>query len=796
MACALLAVAAQSLTAQRVRGEVLQADGATPALGVVVVATRTDNSVAGRVLSTYNGAFDLPLPRGTYALSALRIGYRPTVVSNVAVADTGATFVRIVLSGAPVPLAAVDVRSADVCGTANDPQSRVVQVWTEARTALTAAALWSSEVVEAEWITFQRHLAPQSEEIRSQAVQATRSATTHAFRSWPAESLATRGYVLPDVGGGFVYHAPDPEVLLSDSFAESHCFHVEPMLSDTNFIGVGFTPQRGRGPRTDIEGKLWIDRASSELRWLEFSYTGLPTNAYEASPGGRVEFLRVPNGPWMVSRWQIRMPEYDVFQQERERGFAVTRVQRGAPTITSIGIGGGVIGSVRRRGELLYEAKGSGLAVQLVRPDEGVSVANAQVTLAGTGYAWRTDSTGFVRGGAVLDGRYTVQVATADMLAVGAPPVEHVVVVPPERVKLDSIRVPSARDIVRDACGGDAIRDGLAALTGLVLDSAGRPAAARAVSVSWLGGVSGIGRGVAVIGRVTNGAITDDAGAWHLCDVPRGPTISVHTVGDDGAASAEVVVPNDRWIMPVTLRTSRAAVAVTDTTAASLEVFTKDPAGMALGGTLVELFAVTGEQRKITTDQRGRAFIATFPRGPVRVRAKHQGYLPGDVMFTAAGGRNTVPLVLGQATLPTLDSTRVVGNRRRSTRTEAFETRLVRKEATASFTAADIARRSPSEISDLLRGVSGIRMIDSASVMYAQLRRATSMSQSGDRCFMRVILDGSVIPVDVGINVVRPSEIFGLEVYASAGRLPTGVGVSAQDAACGLIVILTGKEAP
>jgi hypothetical protein len=267
-------------------------------------------------------------------------------------------------------------------------------------------------------------------------------------------------------------------------------------------------------------------------------------------------------------------------------------------------------------------------------------------------------------------------------------------------------------------------------------------------------------------------------------------------VGDDGAASAEVVVPNDRWIVQVPLRTSRAAVAVTDTTAASLEVFTKDPAGMALGGTLLELFAINGEQRKITTDARGRAFVATFPRGPVRVRAKHTGYLPGDVMFTAAGGRNTVPLVLGQATLPTLDSMRVVGNRRRSTRTEAFETRMVRKEASASFTAADIAKRSPSEISDLLRGVSGIRMIDSAGVMYAQLRRATSISQSGDRCFMRVILDGSVIPVDVGINVVRPSEVLGLEVYASAGRLPTGVGVSAQDAACGLIVILTGTASP
>lgn len=795
---AMLPLVVAALSAQRVRGEVLQTDGATPALGVVVVANRADGSVAGRALSGYNGAFDLTLPaRGTYTLSALRIGYRPTVVPGVAVADTGTTTVRIVLSGAPVPLAAVDVRSTDVCGTSHDPQSQVVQVWTEARTALTAAALWSRELVDAEWISFQRHLNPGLEEVRSQDVQVTRSTTTHAFKSWPAESLATRGYVISDGAQGFIYHAPDPEVLLSDSFAETHCFHVEPSQSDSAFVGVGFTPRRGLGSRVEIEGTLWIDRSSSELRWLEFHYVGLPTAANNASPGGRVEFLRVPEGPWMVSRWQIRMPEFANPRQDVEKGFAVTRIQRGDPAVVSIGIGGGMIASVRRRETLLYEAKGSGLAMQLMRSDTSVSLSDAQVSLAGTGYAWRTDSAGFVRGGAVLDGRYTAHIATAETRSLDAPPLERAIVVLPERVQLDSVLVPSAREIVRDACGTDAVRDGLVALTGVVRDSAGRPAAGRAVTASWLGDVTGIARGRALAGRVTSGTISDDAGAWHLCDVPRGPTITLRSVGDDGSAAAEVTVPADRWIVPVPLRVSRSVAATdADSTTASLEIVTKDAAGMGLGATGLELTAASGEQRKVTTDKRGRALVVAFPPGPVRLRAKRPGYLPGDVLFAAAAGRNTVPVILGQATLPMLDSVRVVGNRRASTRRESFETRLTRREATASFTAANIAKRAPTDISDLLRGIPGIRMLDSAGVLVAQLRRAMKISETGGPCFMRVVLDGSAMPIEAGVNVVRPSEVIGLEVYASPGRTPTGLGITTQDAACGLIVILTGRTEP
>ncbi|MDQ8155452.1 MAG: hypothetical protein P3B98_12405 [Gemmatimonadota bacterium] len=785
------------LGAQRVRGEVLQENGTSPALGVAVVASRADGSVAGRALTGFNGVFEMKLAAGgLYTFSALRIGYRPTLVSDVAVPDTGAVAVRVVLAGVAVPLAAVDVRGTDVCGTARDPQAQIVQVWTAARTALAAAALWSREPLDAEWITFRRELAVGTEFVRAQEVRTSRNATVHAFKSWYAESLAVHGYMI-NADAGATYYAPDPDVLLSDSFAETHCFHLEPApADDRGLVGLGFSPQRGRGDRVEIEGTLWIDRASSELRWLEYRYVGLPDAAESGSPGGRVEFVHLTDGPWMIGRWHIRMPIIGATSPAAEKGYARTVVKSGGPVLNGLSIGGGMVSRVLRRGQLLYEATGSGIALQLLRGDGEVSVANARVTLEGTDYAWRTDSAGLLRAAPVLEGRYRARIATPEMLALGAEPMERTVQIAVRRTGIDSATVPSARDVVRDACGADAVKGGLAALHGTVRDSAGRAAAGRAVTVSWLGTVLKTDRAVVFAGRNTVGTMSDNAGVWRLCDVPRERTLTVRASGDDGNAVTEVTVPDGRWLHPVTLRLGRGAAGAVDSTAASLELLTKDAAGTALGATTLELTAVGGAQRKVTTDAQGRALVAAFPPGMVKLRAKRPGYESGDVLFTALAGRNTVPVILGQATLPMLDTVRVAGNRRTSSRMDAFETRRARREATASYNAADIGKRNPSELADLLRGVAGVRLADSAGVTVALLARGFKLDRDANAqpCVMKVLLDGVLMPMQAGVNVARPTELLGLEVFASTARTPAGLGLLATDAACGVIAVYTGKD--
>jgi len=66
-----------------------------------------------------------------------------------------------------------------------------------------------------------------------------------------------------------------------------------------------------RGPQTqaaDINGVLWLDRASSELRRLEYGYTGLEGWVPVQLIGGWIDFRRLPNGAPLIVAWQIRAP--------------------------------------------------------------------------------------------------------------------------------------------------------------------------------------------------------------------------------------------------------------------------------------------------------------------------------------------------------------------------------------------------------------------------------------------------------------------------------------------------------
>jgi hypothetical protein len=111
------------------------------------------------------------------------------------------------------------------------------------------------------------------------------------------------GYVVVD-GDGWTDYGPDAEVLLSDIFLRTHCFETR---AEKGLVGLAFTPARGRN-LPDVKGTLWVDPDNAELRYLEFTYTRIPERLNAPKAGGRVEFMRVPNGAWIVRDWVIRMP--------------------------------------------------------------------------------------------------------------------------------------------------------------------------------------------------------------------------------------------------------------------------------------------------------------------------------------------------------------------------------------------------------------------------------------------------------------------------------------------------------
>ncbi|NIQ25989.1 MAG: hypothetical protein GTN88_05475, partial [Gammaproteobacteria bacterium] len=188
----------------------------------------------------------------------------------------------------------------------------LARVWEEARKAL-AATRWTEErQLFAFWIhRYSRVLDPNTLVIQQEKSDSVWRAGGKPFITPPADELIADGFV-QRTASGELYYAPDAEVLLSDSFLDTHCFALEPARDERpGLVGLAFRPVRGRGV-TDVEGVLWLDERSAELRYLEFRYAGLRFPAHmdvaRSGFGGRLDFERLPTGAWIIRRWRIRGP--------------------------------------------------------------------------------------------------------------------------------------------------------------------------------------------------------------------------------------------------------------------------------------------------------------------------------------------------------------------------------------------------------------------------------------------------------------------------------------------------------
>ena len=109
---------------------------------------------------------------------------------------------------------------------------------------------------------------------------------------------------------------------------------------------------------------------------------------------------------------------------------------------------------------------------------------------------------------------------------------------------------------------------------------------------------------------------------------------------------------------------------------------------------------------------------------------------------------------------------------------------------------AEIERRNPRVLSDLLRNVPGVRLENfQGGLRYVsgRFRSLTSSAGSGNgSCDMMIYLNGQPFPSDAGTSDarIRVTEILALEVYVAAGSVPREF--AGTNAACGVILIWLG----
>ena len=309
LSVAALAVAAAATTAQaqRIFGAVMMADS-SPARAAIVQAADSTGAIVGRELTTARGDFVLPVPRaGRYTVTALRVGSVAEVVRDLAV--QGDTRLRIRFTRDTPRPPVTEMRSGERCDIRRD-STLVGLAWGQFQVALmTADMAAETKSFVGTWRRTERTLG------RTLKDTVARSDTSEVYPlelpSIPPlapDSSREFGFVV-ESEHGVTYHVPDLAILRSDAFTRARCFAFDPAPpSQPGWIGLHFRSREFRVGVAEVEGTIWLDRATLEPRGVGYRYTNLPP-AFDASEaGGTLRFRQLPTGHWIVEEYTLRVP--------------------------------------------------------------------------------------------------------------------------------------------------------------------------------------------------------------------------------------------------------------------------------------------------------------------------------------------------------------------------------------------------------------------------------------------------------------------------------------------------------
>ena len=315
----LLVMAAQPAGGQRITGTVVRtavgpsanAVATVPiSSAVVLLLADTRDSVIARGVTAPNGRFLLQAPgAGTYRVRVLRIGQRPLVQGPWRVGASETLDVVIAAVEQPVQLARFDVRADGVCRREPDSRTLAGQLLGDARTAFLSSVSSTADGERQAVYRFFRYDRDRRGRLEGDSTSELRKRqTARPFASLSPDSIAKVGYVV-DEGDSVTYRGPDAEVLLSESFARSHCFHVvEGVGSRSGMLGVVFRPVNPPAGVVDISGTIWMDPGSLRVNDVEFVYDPASREERQMGIGGVVRFASTADGTWLVREWELRMP--------------------------------------------------------------------------------------------------------------------------------------------------------------------------------------------------------------------------------------------------------------------------------------------------------------------------------------------------------------------------------------------------------------------------------------------------------------------------------------------------------
>jgi hypothetical protein len=794
--------------AQVVRGELVDRVSGVGVAGGFVALLDSGGAEVGRTLTDAAGRFLLRAPApGGYQLQSKRIGFRAFRSPLLTVAAGQTVDFRLEVEAIPLPLPAVVVEGKPLCGTRGDEGTLVARLWDEAREALGEVAWTVRQPYRYALDLYERGLDPYDRSIKSERSWSASGYYRTPFQSAPPDQLARQGYVV-EQNRSRTFYGPDVDVLRSGAFVQTHCFSVVAGdHADSALIGLTFEPVRGHDV-PDVRGTIWLDHTTSELSRVDFEYVHLPSNLPEGPGRGRVAFLRLPSGAWVVREWRIDIPILGLKPVFGRRVVRMAGVQEN----------GGRVIRVTDRGRVLYAADLATLNGTVVDSTRGRPLAGATVSLVHTNLETTSDSAGRFQLAGSMDGGYEVTFTAPRLDSLGYAPGAVPVSLHVGTAARVTLAVPPESTIVRRLCPDSGASPASRVMLGTVRAPAtAGNAAPDSVRVSWhdttAAAPGALAEQLALMGLQTRTAAAplDSAGRYLMCGVPVGPRLVVQALhGETPVTTATLrfapggvfagdhyhsLNPGERiWRQDLEAGGAGAGTGV-------LAVQAVDRvSGKPIATAVVSL---EGTERTAVTDHTGHAVLTNVPTGRQMLAVRRIGYQMLERVVTVPAGDT---LQLGTQPLepvPFMLDTAVVTaqTRGRWLNIVGFDAR--RKQGFGEFlTRPQFERYAPTTVHEVLRHMPTVYI--QPNPQYGKgfpadyrkylvvFRRTGSRLPGGVSCPVAYYLDGAYLGTDATVNVddiVEEHDLEAVEAYSGAASTPPEFNASGSE--CGVLVFWT-----
>jgi hypothetical protein len=759
--------AAQTLDLQ-VRDELTS----QPVAGALARLLRGDGTPVVQGLTNESGRLTLRAPAsGSYRLRIDRIGWVGLLTESFLLEAGQTTRRDIVMPAERRELPTLEVRGTSRCDPGAEGGGRLAAtLWEEIRTALTANVLSERQMAAPLLVREFTREVTLGGRLEREWVFRAGIQNRAPFTSVSPAHLASVGFVHA-VRDSLAFSAPDAALLLSDEFVGTHCFRA--VEGEQGLVGLAFAPTPGRTV-PDVQGTLWVERLSSELKALDFDYVGLPDLLQRARLGGRVEFQRHQSGAWIVAYWHIRMP---VIDSVTVRGTGNTRVA--VPRVVSYVEQGG-------RAEITTRSASAIVNHALVRGTVVDSTVASAPGLPGTvvwveGFAdsARTDSLGRFELAVPMYGSRTVLADHPRLRLLGEAPSKDVRLSLGDTVPV-SFATPSIQTVARRSCGRSGNRAGL---IGQTWDTAGSARAGMELRV----------RAAVAQGWREEHTRSGPGGLFAFCNLPADATLEV-TLLEDGlpvtAGRVRLEPQEYRWLdlRPGATETQVASAPGAPTQRILTGVVRQDSTGDPVPGVDVLL---EGTRLTAVTTNAGRYTLRGVPLGVSTLLFRSVGWRPVRmaVRIVEADTVWADARMLPEGVI--LDPIEV-----RAAPVDPWRQGLTERQRIGLGTFIDSVTLRQSEhlkLADVMRRLPGIAMTwgwdrDRNRIMY--IGNARRRGRDGTPCMMQIVVNG--IPVGGDVDARREFEISSLkaiELYQGGAQVPIEYG--GATAQCGVVVLWT-----